>query len=195
MNLEEYLKKNPKKFLIFDLDETILKLRLPWSEYLEPIKEKLASIDADILDRRYKKEISLSELQNEYAKKDNEMVSFLKSYNQSFESQLPGYDANPAIIDFIKNDTSHTLFIWSSNCAPTVKKVLTEESILGKFITLVTRTDVDLIKPNPEGFSHIYKEGTDLKDYLFIGDNIADKKASESVGIDFFEVNYFRLIA
>ena len=52
MNLEEYLKKNPKKFLIFDLDETILKLRLPWSEYLEPIKEKLASIDAVILDKR-----------------------------------------------------------------------------------------------------------------------------------------------
>ncbi|MBP9816393.1 HAD-IA family hydrolase [Candidatus Woesebacteria bacterium] len=195
MNLEEYLKKNPKKFLIFDLDETILKLRLPWSVYTEPIKEKLLSIDLNILDKLYKKQISLSELQNEYVKKDRGMIDFFKTYNQSFESQLPGYDANPAVINFIKNDTSHTLFIWSSNCAPTVKKVLTEESILGKFRTLVTRTDVDLIKPNPEGFSHIYKEGTDLKDYLFIGDNIADKQASESVGIDFFEVNYFRLIA
>ncbi len=195
MNLEEYLKMNPKKFLIFDLDETILKLRLPWQEYLDPIKEKLTSVDADILERRNRKQISLSELQNEYARKGKDMIGFIKEYNENFESQLKNYDTNPTMINFVKNDTEHIMYLWSSNCETTVKNVLSKEGILDKFKVLVTRNSVDFIKPNPEGFSHVYQEGTDLKDYLFIGDSIADRQASQSIGIDFFEVNYFRLIA
>jgi len=195
MNLEEYLEKNPKKFLIFDLDATILKLRLPWPEYIESIKNKLRTVDGSILERFYQKQISQSELQNEYSKKSGAMMSFIKTYTETFETQLSGYDVNRAIIDFIIHDNNHILYLWSSNTRETVNKVLTQENILEKFKTIVSATDVDFIKPNPEGFSHIYKEGVDLKDYLFIGDSKADREASESVGIDFFEVNYFRLIA
>jgi HAD superfamily hydrolase (TIGR01549 family) len=123
------------------------------------------------------------------------MIEFIKTYNETFESQLKDYDPNRTIIDFIKNNLDHTMYLWSSNCERTVKSVLTKEGILDKFKVLITRTNVDFIKPNPEGFLYIYEEGTDLNDYLFVGDNIADRRAANSIGIDFFEVNYFKLIA
>lgn len=195
MSLATYLKDNPKKFLIFDLDETILWLRLPWQTYVRNIDEKLTTVNPEILKKYRDGGMSLSELQNAYVDTDNSMLTFIKDYNDQFESQLERYDPNAEIVEFIKNDTSHILYIWSSNCRKTVEKTLAAENILHNFEKLVTRTDVRYIKPHPEGFSHIYKKGNRLQDYLFIGNSRADKVAAKEAGIDFFEVHYFKLIA
>jgi HAD superfamily hydrolase (TIGR01549 family) len=134
-------------------------------------------------------------MQNAYAHKGPEMLSYIKKYNEIFESQLEHYDPNPNIVNFIKNDTTHVLYLWSSNCRITVEKTLKMEGILHHFETLVTSSDVSFIKPETEGFSHIYIQGNNLDDYLFIGDSKADKEAAKKIGIDFFEINYFSLIA
>ncbi|KXK11080.1 MAG: hypothetical protein UZ22_OP11002000462 [Microgenomates bacterium OLB23] len=64
------------------------------------------------------------------------------------------------------------------------------------FEHIVTRSDVAMIKPHGEGFSHIYSKGNNMLDYLMIGDDVkTDKVAAESVGIGFFHINYFDLIA
>ncbi|KXK11079.1 MAG: hypothetical protein UZ22_OP11002000461 [Microgenomates bacterium OLB23] len=102
MNLEEYLQLHRKKFLIFDLDKTIVRLKLPWGEYLAPIEDTLNKIDPHILAARKQHFISLSEMQNKYCEKDATLVDFFKSYNNTFESQLQHYDVNTTILDFIK---------------------------------------------------------------------------------------------
>lgn len=195
MNLSAYLEHNPKKFLIFDLDETILWLRLPWQSYVRNIEEKLTSVNAEILKKYRDGGMSLSELQNAYVKTDDSMLTFLKKYNEEFESQLERYDPNTQLIEFIKHDATHILYLWSSNCRKTVEKTLEAEGILHNFEKLVTRTDVSYIKPDPEGFYQLYKKGNRLQDYLFIGDSKADRIAAENADIDFFEINYFKLIA
>ena len=195
MNLSEYLSQHKKKVLIFDLDATILLLHLPWHQFVDPIEDKLRNIDPVLIEEYRKKKFSLSVLQNKYVEKDPSLANFFRNYNQSFECQLTRYDTNAELVSFIRNNSEYELHVWSSNSRPTIEKVLHQEGIETKFSSLVTRSDVDFIKPHKEGFSHILKASYVLTDYLFIGDSKADKEAALSADIDFLEENYFRLIA
>lgn len=56
---------------------------------------------------------------------------------------------------------------------------------------IVARDDVRLLKPNPEGWQHIYGNES-LGEYLLVGDSANDRGAAGAVGIDYFEIKHFK---
>jgi HAD superfamily hydrolase (TIGR01549 family) len=194
-SLQKYLKSSGKTHLLFDFDETIVKLVLPWDEIFDEISKNLTALDKTIYERFKKKEISVNQLGNEYILKFGNKVKkpLIDSQAQFEKESLQGYLKNDAMIDFIKNDTEYKMLIWSSNTKPTVKKVLQGLGLLNKFQTIVSREDVALSKPYIDGFKKLYERRVPKNKYLFIGDSKNDQKAADEIGIDFYLEDYFNI--
>jgi HAD superfamily hydrolase (TIGR01549 family) len=187
-SLQEYLKSVEKTHLIFDFDETIVKLLLPWDKVLDKISEKLVVLDKITYESFKKKEISVNQLENEYIVKfgDKARKIIINSRTLFEEESLQGYLRNDAIVDFIRNDTKYRMFIWSSNTKPTIKKILQKLGILNKFQVIVGMEDVFLSKPYIDGFKKLYEKKIPKNKYLFIGDSKNDQKTADEIGIDFY---------
>jgi len=194
LTLEHYLNKNPKTHLIFDLDETLAYLILPWNHYMDKIKDTLVKTDKKIYEKYINRNINLSELQNLYVENYGDQFKELFQENAvHFETHyLKKVVVNHKLINFILKDKNHKMFIWSSNTTPVIKKVLEENKIYHKFKKIVTRLDVRLVKPSDEGFKKIYDPKISKNCYLFIGDSKVDLKAAQKAGIDFFPIDYFK---
>ena len=54
----------------------------------------------------------------------------------------------------------------------------------------MSRSDVDYLKPNPDGFKLIDDGKTNIDQYLFIGDSSNDEGATKALGMDYFEVSF-----
>lgn len=193
LSLEQYLKKNPKTHLIFDLDETLAHLILPWNDYMDKIKDILIKTDKTIYENYISRKINLSELQNLYVKKCGDKFKEIFQKNSlDFETHyLKKVKVNQPLINFIAKDKNHKMFIWSSNTTPVIKRVLEENKIYNKFEKIITRLDVKMIKPFDDGFKKIYDPKIPKNNYLFIGDKKVDLLASQNAGIDFFQEKYF----
>ncbi len=193
-SLQEYLKNSKKTNLIFDFDETIIKLVLPWDKSTDRIKDKLLKLDPKSLEQYQQNEISFSVLQNAYVLKFGEkaLKLFLKN-NLLFEKEdLKEYLRNEEMINLIKNLKDYEMLIWSSNMKSTIERILNELQILDKFSKIVSREDVKLLKPYVEGFERLY-DGKPRANYLFIGDSKSDKEAASKAGIDFYLEDYFNV--
>lgn len=192
MNLEEYLKARKKTHLIFDLDETLVRLILPWDKWGKDIEDELRKVDGKILNDYQKEKINLSQLENLYVEKLPQILDLLIKNAIEFETEnLKDIQVNHRLVDFIKNAKGYQLFIWSSNSKSTVKTVLKKVRLDSKF-KITARDDVTFIKPEIDGFNLIWDQKTPKGDYLFVGDSSADEQAAKSAGIDFFKVDYFQ---
>lgn len=193
MNLQSFLKKNKKTHLIFDFDETLVKLILPWEIWHSKINEKLNNLDKKILKDYLSGKIDLSTLQNLYIQKFGKDAKelIIKNAHDFESSTLKGNFPNPELIDFIKNNNLHKMFVWSSNTRITVHKILDQHQIKNRFKKIITRQDVDLLKPYIEGFNLIHDQKIPLKNYLFIGNSEPDRIAAKAAGIDFYHISYF----
>ncbi len=194
MTLDAYLQKLHKTHLIFDFDETLVKLILPWDHWEDPIKDTLIKLDKSIYANYKKEKISLSDLMNQYILKFGKQArDVLKSNATNFETRyLEDVIPNNELIDFIKHAQKYIMFIWSSNTRPTVKKALHHYGIWNSFEKVVTSLDVELLKPNTEGFSQIYDPAIPKKRYVIIGDSDSDKEAAKQLGVDFFLIDHFK---
>lgn len=192
MTLEEFVTQNNKTHIIFDFDETIVKLILPWENAMRRIKSDLKQLDPKIINDYYDNKISYSKLQNLYVEKyGDEAMKLILNNNPAFETEdLEGYLKNDRIINFIKN-SNLKLFIWSSNTKLVITKILKDQNILGKFQVIVTRDDVKFLKPLTDGFQLIYDKKTNKENYLFVGDSSSDKGAADSISIDYYMEDYF----
>lgn len=192
-SLREYLSLHHKTHLIFDFDETIFMLLLPWRNALVYAANDLRNLDKNLYEK-YENDIGrLSEMQNKFVKKHGKKAKdiFIEN-NMRFESEhLQGVDINQELIDFINTATNVSLFVWSSNTRPVIEKVLKEFGIHHKFEKIITRNDVDLLKPSSEGFTLIYDQSIPKSQYLMVGDSMSDEGAAKAAGIDFFRVMYF----
>lgn len=196
MTLDTYLQKGHKTHVIFDFDETIVKLILPWDHWEDSIKDELVTLDKSIYENYKKEKISLSDLMNQYILKFGKQArSVVKRNAVNFETKyLENVIPNNELIDFIKYAKEYTMFVWSSNTRPTVKKVLHEYGIWNAFEKVVTSLDVDLLKPNTEGFSRIYDPAIPKKRYVIIGDSDRDEEAAKQLEVDFFLIDYFKTV-
>lgn len=191
--LEDYLKKNKKTHIIFDLDETILELLLPWDEWLTEIKRIGNKYDKDVWEDFDKGAVPAAIPQNRLFKKFGSAVrDKINSYTETFEvSRLEGVRKYDDLIEFIKANADNYVFsMWSSNSAKVIDKVLKEEGLDKCFKLIVSRSDVDYLKPNPDGFKLIDDGKTSIDQYLFIGDSSNDEGAAKSLGMDYFEVAF-----
>src|SRR5690606_14623846 len=170
---------------------------MPWSVWGRGIAEIIRKYDPELL-QTFPGWYDL--MSNELIKKHgdkarNDIVDFWVNFEEEY---LTGYDKNPELINFIKNNgkgkSRYTFSLWTSNCLPTVEKVLGELGILDYFETIATRDKVNLIKPEVDGFELINSaKNFEKSDYLMIGDSQHDKNAAKNTGIDFFGINFFKL--
>lgn len=195
MSLDEFLKLNPHKtHLIFDFDDTIFRLLLPWEKCLIFAEKELRKLDKELLEKYYKGEINLNDLQNEYISRFGRLAHelFYKN-NLKFETEfLTGVLVNEELKKFLSKSKKHTVFIWSSNTYEVIEKVLIDHGLLEKFKKIMTRSNLKFLKPHTEAFEEIYDSKTPKDSYLFIGDSSSDEKAAKNSGIDFFKVGPIR---
>ncbi|HVZ66807.1 MAG TPA: HAD-IA family hydrolase [Patescibacteria group bacterium] len=186
--LEDYLKQNPKTHLIFDLDETIVKLLLPWDEWFEDVLGKIKEKYPDFSETEY---VQIhNKLVEQRGEEGRELIRLL---NEKFETEkIMGIEENKELIEFIKSNPNYEYYLWSSNSGATVRKFLKEVGIDHVFKKIVTRSESDFLKPNTSGFKLLAEPGVSIDQYLFIGDSSRDSLAAKELGIDFFLIDYFK---
>ncbi len=189
MNFQDYLAKHPKKYLIFDFDHTIYSLILPWEVYLKEMPQRMLEVAPQLAGREAEFK-SVNKMENEAVRLvADAAVKARHAYSAEFESEYyQGVEPHQDIINFITdNRDNYTFFLWTSNMRSTVEPILKEKGMFDIFETLVTKSDVRLTKPYPEGFSLIFNpDKHDKKDFLLIGDSHNDEGAAKAVGIDFY---------
>ncbi len=193
MDISSYIQKYNKTHIIFDFDETLVQLILPWDDCLNDIKKELIDTDEEIYNEWVKGKIVPSYLQNLYVEKYGESLRRLLNENTvQFEStQLHDVLYNNQLLDLIRNRIDLHFYLWSSNAKSTVEKVLKEQEILEKFEKVITREDVFLLKPHIDGFSLITEHTIEKERFLFVGDSSADQNAAKQLGIYFYKIDYF----
>ncbi len=193
MNLSDYLKTSSKTHLIFDFDETLFQLILPWEKWEENIKDELINLDKEIYDAYIEKKIDLNSLQNRYVLKfGNKARQLMNEANIDFETKyFKDVVVNKELLKFVREVKNYKMYIWSANTKYVIEKVLKLYGIENKFAKLVTRLEVDMLKPDPEGFRNIYDSKISKDKYLFVGDSNNDKNAARNSEIDFFLIKYF----
>lgn len=197
MDLNQYLEIKEKKHLILDLDETIVHLKYPWEIYKRQLWKVMTEVAPEIMERHTISEHShpvIVEVINQHGKK---AVSKINEYTLEFELEHLDHidiEANPQLIKFIKTNRKYNLYLWSSQMRETAERVLKNFDIHKNFLTVITRSDVEMIKPDPHGFELIYNKTSPKSDYLMIGDSDKDMGAAKNAGIDFFHENYFRRV-
>jgi HAD superfamily hydrolase (TIGR01549 family) len=191
MDLESYFKSHKKTHLIFDLDETILELILPWEVWERGIEDELKKIDPQILKDYKNRKINLNGMQNTYVAENPKVKKLLVENSKRFESEnLKDIRMNQKLVNFIKESSGYQIYLWTSNTKRTAQNVLTKTGIFEKFTKIISCEDVKFLKPETEGFDLIWDGQTAKENYLFVGDSTDDKIAAQKAGIDFFQIAF-----
>lgn len=190
--LSTYLEKNPKTHLIFDFDETLAWLKIDWPQRYQALTEIYQTYEADYDYESQQFDIGY----NQYARKYGaEFAKKIDEFYQAFELEhLSEIEPYPELVSLIKKwaqDGTYQLYLYTSNTRPTIESALTKLGLENCFSKTVTRSDVQLIKPDPEGFGLIYEPGQDKEQYLMVGNSSSDEGMAQAAGIDFYEVDYF----
>ncbi|MDQ5950991.1 MAG: phosphoglycolate phosphatase [Patescibacteria group bacterium] len=184
-DIEQLLAKNPKKYIIFDFDETLFTLHLPWHKYYAELARRLYEFDPDFPQTK-----SVNKLENDMTEKWGRKVAEIRwEYSLQFEKDnLRGVTELTDLTNFIRNNHSqYQFYLWTSNMRETVTPILQKSGLLPYFRQLVTKGDVLLMKPNPEGFEKILESQEHKKaDFLMVGNSKNDQKAAEASGIDYW---------
>ena len=190
--LQQYLAKNPKKHLIFDLDDTVLKLHIDWSDFRPAFWQLVGGIDKELAAAVPNQPKMGNVLYSKVVKKHGELArqKLLKFCEQYEKEYFQSFTPNQQLVHFIKQQAGdYDLYIWTSNNRKTVDRVLQELGIDRLFKKIVAKEDVNLLKPELDGFTLIFDPETQRKkDYLMIGDNFLDEGAAENARIDYFQV-------
>ncbi|MBU1118021.1 HAD family hydrolase [Patescibacteria group bacterium] len=192
--LEKYVVDNKKSFLIFDFDKTMFELIINWEQYFENVETDLIFKDRQLYRDYQKGVVSWCNMQNLYIERYGKVMRDQICLNNKISEVKLFQKAiiNKPLIDLINKISNVSMFIWSSNTKELIEMVLKKNHILKKFYLIVSRNDLYYLKPNPEGFKKIHQTSIPLNKYLFIGDSQNDAQAAKSIGIDFYEIDYFR---
>ena len=190
LNLYDYLKNNPKKYIIFDLDETLFFLHIDWNIFKQKFRWYMKSIDPEF-EKRYPINWNIIDTVTKATKVYWKWALDI-SYKTSQEVELPNmkwFWINTEIINFIKNNNSdYRFYIWSSNMMDTIKYVLQKTNMEKYFEKIIDKSSVMFMKRNIEWFEKIYNPKYQKSDYLMVWDSKYDKLAAENAWIDFFKI-------
>lgn len=194
MKLEEYLSLHPKKYLIFDLDETLARLEIDWSTVHQMLFREIKKIDQSLVSEATTNAREFYNLINTTASKHGTIAK--QAINKAIEiyeqKNYSSYTPNSDLLLFIHSHVNtYTFSLWTSNSIYTIQDFLHQEHLKSIFRKIIALEDVLFTKPNPDGFSRIYEQKNLKTDYLMIGDSENDEGAAKNAGIDFFKIDYF----
>jgi len=181
--------------LIFDLDETLTRLDLPWDEWTEQVAASLPADRAKKLEELLDVDgAPWGEVVNEHILKDADYYKKFIKICQDFESK---YFAHTPYDELVKalpelKEEGCDLFLWTSNTRRTAERALIEMGILSLFTQLLTRENVQLGKPHAEGWALFTFAGQDPASCLMIGDSQNDALAAEAGGIAYYKISFFK---
>ncbi|NOY15213.1 MAG: HAD family hydrolase [bacterium] len=191
--LAKLIKEKEKRSLIFDFDETLFFLILPWDKHQEELGRLALSLGDKITKENLANDVTglINQIISVYGKAAKD-----KLYKMSAEFEVNNLEkvlVNDGLVEFVKKyQDQHRFFIWSSNMSAAIEPILKDYGLLEIFDKVITKDRVDLIKPYPDGFYQIYNPEVDKRsDFMMIGDSGFDQEVAKRVGIDFFKINYF----
>lgn len=193
--LRDYIVQHKKTHLIFDFDETLLRLNLPWDKCLGELPKDPDVASSGLIEQYSKGQVSLSELQNRLVERFGRgMYTKICENNERFETtQITGIDTYPELVEFVRDlhSREYIVYLWSSNTKKAVIDALRQIHLDDTFENMATRNDVLLLKPEPAGFYFLSDKKDNPQDYLMIGNSDNDKRAAKAAGIDFFRIHHF----
>jgi phosphoglycolate phosphatase-like HAD superfamily hydrolase len=190
--LEKYLKNHPKKEIIFDLDGTLFFLDIDWSQFKLRLWSLVAKLDNQLagqvpIGQHGTANILINKAVAKYGQKAKKIIF---PFNQKFElDYFRGARENKPLTEFIKKFYQQfNFYLWTSNFSTTIQPLLTKSNLTTCFKKIITHDDVNLIKPDPEGFYLINSAKKAKSDFLLVGNDDNDRLASHAAGIDFFNI-------
>lgn len=180
---------------VFDLDETLARVRIPWGPWNHHLTEVFPDDD---LKREFQDAYAAegyvpgAVLNKQLARLDD-MQSFIDEATAYEQQHYAGYIPNERLAAAIPRlgEAGVQFSLWTNNTRPIAERILTQMGIRDHFRELVTRTDVRYTKPSPEGWSQIHDGKQELSKYLFVGDGENDRLVARAIGIDFFYIGHF----
>lgn len=192
MTLQDFLAKHPKRHLIFDLDMTLGKLLIDWTNFREEFFDLVGRYDPEVVKQVPNQHRMGNILYSLAIKKNGEKLrqALLKHCHEWESSRYQGIIPNKPLIELIKANRGNLHFyLWSSNNRSTVDRALQDLGLSGVFEKTISKEEVTLLKPYPDGFGLIFNSQTqERSDYLMVGDNEQDKEAAKAAGIDYYQV-------
>lgn len=179
----------PITFVLFDLDDTLLKSNLNYS-LIKSELIKLIEIQSDLdgnesishlmelIELKLPKKLNLA----------NEILKAKESEANKIAEIIPHANTIP---DMIKKFSLKSA-ILTNNSRESVNNYLKMEkfSYLSKFNNIFTRDDVPELKPNPQGINFVFEKLNVSKNKaIFVGDSHIDLEASSKAGLRFILFN------
>src|SRR4030042_549318 len=188
MDLEEFNKKvKGKEALIWDFDGTIVKLNLDWVKLKQELLEKLEK--SEEFKKKQTSPSSLSDILYELIRSGKKKEAFTIMNKHEKNSN---YSVNHTITGCIKqNAKKYGMVIFSDNMKDTLIKILKDLDMLHLFEIIVSKEDVERLKPDTDGIKLICRrlKGKDKNKILLIGDSWKDEKVANNFKIDFFKID------
>ena len=191
--LSTLIRSKKKSDLIFDFDETLFYLELPWNRYVDGLCQ-IPEVQTSPLVAHYRSgQLSLSVLQNRLVEEGgSSMLQKIRAYNIAFETNnLTQVEAYDDLVEFVRTIKDKRLYLWTSNNSKTVTTVLESYDMTSVFKKIANRLNLTFIKPHPEGFTYIADPKTPKTRYLMIGNSWLDRDAAIAAGIEYYQINYF----
>jgi phosphoglycolate phosphatase-like HAD superfamily hydrolase len=188
---EKYIIDNDKKHIIFDFDETLCTLLIDWTPWRKKLDELFVTSD---LTPKNEPDFNYADIVNRYIEKygkagRDEIVALNYRIEEDYYS---GYELSPIALPLLESAEKFAqLYLWTSNDRRTVVPILRELEIVDKFQKIVTRNDVDYVKPKAAGFALIHDGRSARSRYLLIGDSRSDSGAAIDASIDFINIAEF----
>jgi len=194
-SLLKLVRRKHYRNLIFDLDETLTRLDLPWDEWIEQVTASLPTDRAKKLEELLKIDgAPWGEVVNEQIIKDPDFYEQFIKICQDFESKYFAHTPYGKLVKALPalKEEGCNLFLWTSNTRQTAERALTEMGTLQFFSQLLTREDVKLGKPHAEGWKLFTFASQDPASCLMIGDSQNDALAAEAGGISYYKISFFK---
>ena len=192
MYLDEYLKIHSKKYLVFDLDETLAWLKIDWSGFRDGFFEVVKRFDPSMVELVDRYQDSSRGLYNELVYQQGFGIKqVMDTFYEHFElSNYHGIVVNDELVDFIhRNHDQYTMVVWTNQSRKMALKALKELKLEDVFEKVIAKENKNLAKPNPDGFYTFFEPGVHTRsEFLMLGDSDADEMACLRAGIDFLRV-------
>ncbi|MDH2900250.1 MAG: HAD family hydrolase [archaeon] len=188
------LAKPKFRAVIFDLDGTLVKMKFRWKEsrlaminWLDKNGFDISGLDDDsksqvILDRaRIESESNPNLPRFDHVRKS--LIDIVQMLELESSAEATAYEGSLILLKILKERGILSAVVTNAGRAP-VEKVLEKLGFLPYLVTVVTRDELLMLKPEPEGIRKVL--GTlnlDKADVIYVGDAIEDMEAARNAGV------------